>query len=1283
LKAETPSPRRQDELPIGTVTFLFSDIEGSTELLKRLGDGYVTLLSEQRDILRDTFSRWNGREVDTQGDAFFYSFPRATQAVSAAAHAQAALTSHAWPEGLNVRVRMGLHTGEPLTWDEGYVGMDVHRAARIAHSGHGGQVLLSATTAPLVRGELPDGVALLDLGRHRLKDMKYPERITQLVIDDLPSEFPPLTSLEALPIDDPLSLKSAHLPAFLEAAETEAPQRVFVARERELALLNSLLQNAVDGNGGVVFVTGGPGRGKTALLEEFGRQAIDRHPDLLVMGGECNAYRGIGDPYLPFRRMMAMLTGDVEAEWASGAINQENALRLWDTMPSTTRTIVEYGPDLIDVFVPGRDLMARVNAAVKTPSSWREQLGKLVERDRAGTPDIEQRNLFEQYLRVLKSVAVEHHLVIILDDMQWADGASLNLLFHLGRRLEGERILIVGAYRPEEVALGRGDDPHPLAKILAEFKRQFGDIEVDLGKTGADESRHFIDAFIDSERNRLSPDFRAALFAHTEGHPLFTVELLRNLQERGDIARDLNGEWVEKDELNWSVLPARVEGVIEERIGRLEDELKETLTVASVEGVDFTAQIVARVREVKERALVRQLSQELDKVHRLVQEHGILEVLKHRLYQYRFRHQLFQQHLYNGLGNFERTELHREVGSILEDVYRERAIDIAPQLAYHFEEAGESERALEYLIIAGDQARMIYAQTEAIDYYERAISILEDTTETKLLADTLMKLGLVFTSNFQTEEAQRTYDRAFSIWEPALRSRLGDSWIPPTKSLQFAIAEPYSLDPGKISDDMSTFVARQLFDGLVTLDTDYNVLPAAAARWEILDEGHRYIFHLREGQFWSDGRPLTAADFEYAWKRNLLLTEKSPGGPSLYVIVNAREFSERTSVDLDSVGIRTIDDLTLEIRLESPIAYLPHLLTQPVAYPLPRWVVEAEDQPWTAPENIVSNGAYRLIEWEPGDHITLEWNKLYLGSFSGNINRVHCPVIGDYSPVLDSFEKGDLDAVSMVTADPAVVEKARRQFGHELVLTPQASTFFLTFCVGLPPFDDVLVRQAFAHAVDREALVEETTQGLYLPGTSGFIPPGFPGNSPKMGLAFDPEEGKRLLALSKYGKKDVFPEVELVFTEGSAQEPIVPFLVRSWKENLGVHVAPRSVDWDEFTHRRKNNPAQISMMGWNPDIPDPDSMLRILFHSSEGNNLPRWNNDEFDQLVDEAARVTEPRERIELYKNADRILIVEEATVMPLGYAQGRMLVKPWLNVPKAAPRLLQFKDMVLGEENI
>lgn len=183
-------------LPAGTVTFLFTDIEGSTRLLKQLGEAYATLLADQRTIMRLAFDKFAGREVDTQGDAFFVSFPRATQAVVAATEIQRALAKHTWPSGVAVRVRMGLHTGEPWLVEEGYLGMDVHRAARIAHIGHGGQVLLSETTAPLVQDELPEFVELLDLGYHRLKDLRRPEHIHQLVINELPSEFPPLNSLE-------------------------------------------------------------------------------------------------------------------------------------------------------------------------------------------------------------------------------------------------------------------------------------------------------------------------------------------------------------------------------------------------------------------------------------------------------------------------------------------------------------------------------------------------------------------------------------------------------------------------------------------------------------------------------------------------------------------------------------------------------------------------------------------------------------------------------------------------------------------------------------------------------------------------------------------------------------------------------------------------------------------------------------------------------------------------------------------------------------------------------
>src|SRR5438094_2595649 len=167
------------ELQSGTVTFLFTDIEGSTRLLKQLRDRYGELLAEHRRILREAFTRHGGEEVDTQGDAFFYVFPRARAAAEAAADAQRVLEAQDWPEGANVRVRMGLHTGEPAVTAEGYHGIGIHRAARIMAVGHGGQVLLSQATASVLHDDELEGIAVRDLGEHRLKDIERPDRIHQ------------------------------------------------------------------------------------------------------------------------------------------------------------------------------------------------------------------------------------------------------------------------------------------------------------------------------------------------------------------------------------------------------------------------------------------------------------------------------------------------------------------------------------------------------------------------------------------------------------------------------------------------------------------------------------------------------------------------------------------------------------------------------------------------------------------------------------------------------------------------------------------------------------------------------------------------------------------------------------------------------------------------------------------------------------------------------------------------------------------------------------------------
>ncbi|MFV9675584.1 MAG: ATP-binding protein [Anaerolineales bacterium] len=243
------------ELPSGTVTFLFTDIEGSTLLLAQLGDDYANLLADQRTILREVFTRHEGQEVDTQGDSFFVSFARASQAVSAATEIQRMLQAHEWPDGVDVRVRMGLHTGEPLRAEEGYVGMDVHRAARIAHAGHGGQVLLSPTTTSLVEHDLPDDIRLKDLGEHRLKDLQHPLRISQLIITELATDFPPLQTLDALPNNLPSQLTT------------------FVGRDDEIARVKELLRETR-----LVTLVGPGGTGKTRLSLQVAADLVETFP---------------------------------------------------------------------------------------------------------------------------------------------------------------------------------------------------------------------------------------------------------------------------------------------------------------------------------------------------------------------------------------------------------------------------------------------------------------------------------------------------------------------------------------------------------------------------------------------------------------------------------------------------------------------------------------------------------------------------------------------------------------------------------------------------------------------------------------------------------------------------------------------------------------------------------------------------------------------------------------------------------------------------------------------
>ena len=517
---------------------------------------------------------------------------------------------------------------------------------------------------------------------------------------------------------------SSHAPTWLGAGNVRDR---FVGREQQLSDLWERLERALAGQGQVVFIQGQAGAGKTALILHFLRRATALQPELAIAIGSCNAQTGIGDPYLPFREALSMLT--------DGSTGRRAEVLGSATKPGTTQTVlvrsvqvlVDVAPDLIGLFVPGAGLAAKVGKAAAEKTGLMDKLDERVKPGEKPAPD--QGRIFEQFTTYVRRLSSQIPLMLFIDDLQWADSASLQLFFHVARRIEGHRVMLVGAYRPSDVALGRSGERHQLVPIIHELQRTYGDIVIDLDHMPELVTRHFIDALIDAEPNRLDAAFRDALFRHTAGHALYTVELLETMRDRRVLAVEADGAWAVAGQVDWQALPARIEGVIAERIGRLDEELRTMLTIAAVEGEQFTAEVVARVQAMAEREVVRQLSRELSEAHRLVSPQGVARIGAQRLSLYRFLHNLFQQYLYGSMTEAERVYLHLDVGEVLEELFAGHTDGIAAQLARHFEEAGSPAKAAGYRLQAAQRALRLSAHREAFEHAEMGLSLLSSLPE--------------------------------------------------------------------------------------------------------------------------------------------------------------------------------------------------------------------------------------------------------------------------------------------------------------------------------------------------------------------------------------------------------------------------------------------------------------------------------------------------------------------------------------------------------------------------
>ncbi|MGD2148808.1 MAG: ABC transporter substrate-binding protein, partial [Anaerolineae bacterium] len=548
-------------------------------------------------------------------------------------------------------------------------------------------------------------------------------------------------------------------------------------------------------------------------------------------------------------------------------------------------------------------------------------------------------------------------------------------------------------------------------------------------------------------------------------------------------------------------------------------DTKRVLQMASVIGRIFLYRVLAAIAE-EERRLDQQL-------RTLQHEELIRERARIPELEYIFKHELTREAAYNGLLKKERRAFHREVAQALERLFPERAEEQLGLLAHHWERAGDAEKALHCLQRAGDQARLIYAHDEAVGYYRRALTLLKESERYEQAARTLMKLGLTYDSSFDFRRARAAYDEAFALWQRASSVEPASRLPPVPHALRLVWPNVRTLDPTRCTSGVSGEVIDQLFSGLVELTVYVSIAPDVAQSWHVTDGGRKYTFRLRDDVVWSDGTPVTAYDFAYAWRRVLDPVIGSPNATLLYDVVGARDFRDRRGRWSD-VGIKVADAGTLVVELEGPVGYFLQLMASSAAYPVPRHVVEACGEAWTEPGNIVTNGPFRMAAWVKGKSLALMRRAHYHGRCRGNLGRVELSLrsVNERSTTaLELYERDGLDILDLNILPVEQLADARQRHAVDCLTTPSLATYYLGFHPERPPFDDPRVRQAFVLATDREWLNAQAG-GRSSARRGGFVPFGMPGHSAGIGLPYDPDRARDLLVEAGYPGGRGFPALD-------------------------------------------------------------------------------------------------------------------------------------------------------------
>ena len=466
--------------------------------------------------------------------------------------------------------------------------------------------------------------------------------------------------------------------------------------------------------------------------------------------------------------------------------------------------------------------------------------------------------------------------------------------------------------------------------------------------------------------------------------------------------------------------------------------------------------------------------------------------------------------------------------------------------------------------------------------------------------------------------------------------------------------EPPSLDWSLATDHVSFNVISNLMVGLTEFDKDLRPAPVIAKSWEVLDGGKRIVFHLRDDVLWTDGRKVQAQDFEYSWKRLLDPKTASQYAYILFDLANAQEYNEGKVKDAALVGVRAEDDRTLVVNLRHPASYFLAITTFEVTFPQRRDVIEKHDTRWTEPENIVTNGPFRMTSWRHENEIELRANEKF---FRGKptLEKVTMFMVNEKTTAVTMFEQGNLDFMDESHSIPPL-DKPRLSKMRGFKVVPQLRGEYYSFAVDRKPFDDLKLRKAFALAIDREVL-PKILQGGPTPATS-WIPPGMLAHNPEIGLKFDPAEARRLLKEAGYPDGKGLPPIVLGYNTDEEKKLVAEAIQSMWQKHLGVVVRLENQEWKVFLKKLQTDPFPLFRSGWGADYPDPDNFMK-LFTSSSGNNHGRWKNPRYDELLELAAREQDAKKRSQLYDQAQRLLTEADVAIVPLYWKSEATMLNP------------------------